>query len=92
MTSKKKQSNSNVWAWVIIIIGTLSFALSILLGQQYFALKAALIEESNPETIWHVFGNIFMYASIGSYLLAASLIAFGIGLLLVFFGIVLLRR
>ena len=58
----------------------------------YYDVKAELLEEANPANIWEGFANIYGFAAVGSMLLAYGLIGSVVGVVLVFIGIIVLRR
>lgn len=57
----------------------------------YYNMKATMIDESDPETIYNAIGLIFTYAAIGSYVLMIGLAASLIGLILITIGIMIMR-
>jgi ABC-type multidrug transport system permease subunit len=78
--------------WLLILLGSIAFAISLAAFYFYFQIKAATIENENPATFWNALGLIYAYASLGSIYLTIALAAAGIGILFIFIGIVCLRR
>lgn len=87
-----KKRNQRLWGFGFIIAGFVALLVGGFFVYSYYMVKAMLVEEADPATVWEALANIYTYASVGSYYLAIGIVAFTMGALFIFIGIVILRR
>jgi hypothetical protein len=83
--------NKTMMPTILIIIGVLGLIAGAFALWQYGQIKAALIDEASPDTVWSLFGNVFAFAAVGSNMLAIGLIALTTGTILILIGMCMRR-